>query len=215
MCRRCLFVSHPQHRILLWMKEQVKVEDRFNPNEFHRILTNLCRHDKKRVQWALRLTRHPRFIRSNLIESIREGKPLVPHADLLVAYGQVFQTEDFSEGWETNDDAWGKCYVRSLVHARKFPDMLLYAEGLCASFITASPEVMHAWNVTIGKGWVFDSTWPMSHWNQYFGIVFDLDWVKKNCVMECGIFYPEYWPHNEAKVREYLSLRKELGTGLK
>ena len=81
---------------------------------------------------------------------------------------------------------------------RKFPNDLTYAEGFAASLFEGQirPHFgLHAWAVT-REGEAIDPTWP--HGVEYFGVVFDLDYVLKTVTRreEYGVIdnYQEDFP---------------------
>lgn len=84
------------------------------------------------------------------------------------------------------------CFESSFIYAEQTG--LFYVEGLA---INPSGAQIHAWNSTDGTD-VLDYTWPHQHVNRYFGIVFDVEKMKK------------YWPVPGA----ILAYRKQESKGI-
>lgn len=82
------------------------------------------------------------------------------------------------------------CFENSFHYAEKYG--LLYVEGLA---VNPSGIQLHAWNSITGHD-VFDYTWPYQHVNKYFGLIFEVEWLKKHWPAPGGIL-----PHlfDEAK----------------
>ncbi len=205
MCQKCIFRAQKFPKPFLSFRARTMKWDR---NQFQQAARALCKHDRKRFHAAQRqLKKKSVTIAEFLKIGLERGRPFMPWADLLLNYGQVFRTPDCSEFITFDEFSLGNCYGMAYTECKIEP-MMQYAEGLSWGFPAHInyPPLWHAWNVN-PRGAVIDLTWPMSHWNEYLGIVFDLDWVKENCVMECGIFHPENWPHNEERVRHYLAFQ--------
>jgi hypothetical protein len=73
------------------------------------------------------------------------------------------------------------CYENSFQHAEKTG--LLYVEGIG---ISPNGPMVHAWNSTDGTD-VLDYTWPQQHLNRYFGIIYDVAWIKENWPIPGGM----------------------------
>jgi hypothetical protein len=205
MCQKCIFRVQKFPKPILIYRDKVVDWDR---NQFQTAARALCKHDRKRFAFAQRYAEKDWMpIAEFLRIGLDQDKPFVPWADLLLNYGQNFRTPDCSEHVTFDEFSLGNCFGMAYALCGAEPAMQ-YAEGLSWSFPEHLHEVplWHAWNVN-PKGGVIDLTWPTSHWNEYFGIIFDLKWVKENCVTECGIFHPKNWPHNEERVRHYLNLQ--------
>lgn len=210
MCPKCIFRveeypnSFPAY-VLLY-REHVIGWDR---NQFQQAERHLCEHDQERFDLVCRYVKENSVtIPDFLVLTLAKGTLFVPWMDLLVHYGKGFHTPDYSSGIEFGDESLENCYGMAYQASSYWPAMQ-YAEGLCWRFPDdiGRPPLWHVWNIHPISGGVYDLTWPMSHWNEYFGIVFDLQWVKENCKMECGIFHPANWPYNEDPVRHYLQSR--------
>ncbi len=66
------------------------------------------------------------------------------------------------------------CYENSFQYAEE--KGLRYVEGIA---INPTGVQLHAWNSTDGVD-VLDYTWPFQHVNKYFGIEWDIEWLKKH-----------------------------------
>ena len=93
------------------------------------------------------------------------------------------------------------CFENSFKHAQKTG--LLYVEGVAAN---PSGIMIHAWNSTDGTD-VLDFTWPHQHVNQYFGIVFDVQWMLRHSPIPGGILV---YLHQETLERQVDSLIKTI-----
>ncbi len=205
MCQKCIFRVQKFPKPAIVYRKKVRHWDR---NQFQQAERNLCKHDRKRFAFARRyVDKRSITISKFLQKGIEQGKPFVPWADLLVNYGQMFRAPDCSSFMKFDEFSRGNCCGMAYLVHQEIPEMA-YAEGLAWAFpahINSGP-LWHGWNVN-PRGSAIDYTWPTSHWNEYFGIVFDLDWVRENCVAKSGIFYQECWPQNEERVRHYLAFQ--------
>lgn len=93
----------------------------------------------------------------------------------MLARASEFSAKQLQEPVPYFDPPWW-CFENSYHHAEQ--KGLLYVEGIG---ISPNGPMVHAWNSTDGTD-VIDYTWPWQHKNKYFGIVYDLTWMKK------------YWP---------------------
>lgn len=93
----------------------------------------------------------------------------------MLARASEFSAKQLQEPVPYFDRPWW-CFENSYHHAEQ--KGLLYVEGIG---ISPNGPMVHAWNSTDGTD-VIDYTWPWQHKNKYFGIVYDLTWMKK------------YWP---------------------
>ncbi len=98
----------------------------------------------------------------------------------LIAEAKVFTPKPLATPVPYFDPPW-HCFENSFSHAEQHN--LLYVEGIA---INPSGPQIHAWNSTDGTD-VLDYTWPYQHVNHYFGIVFPLEWMKKNWPARGGI----------------------------
>lgn len=95
----------------------------------------------------------------------------LPGATFLAQHGTEFPTKDWGENHEFL--APGRCYQNSL-GLRLNNSELQYAEGIC---VCPSGVEYHAWNIK--DGYVYDRTYPMSHYSRYFGTTLEPHWLAK------------------------------------
>ncbi len=119
---------------------------------------------------------------------------------LLLKHGRNFEAgnlpqEEFVRGFKEEDLHSWCCFYNTASMARKYG--LQYAEGFAVS---PSGPMLHAWNVQAGKA--IDYTWPATHLNRYFGMIFDLDWLDQIGCPDGGVFY--YWSKNQLAFENYL-----------
>lgn len=111
----------------------------------------------------------------------------------VLEFGQEFLADE-GEPWQCRLP-W-RCYENAYNLAEGSGGRVHYVEGICLSPFGG---MLHAWGVCDGK--VLDYTWPAPHFNRYFGVVFDIEFLKEQG-LHGGVFCR--WD----PVLKYLSAKK-------
>lgn len=202
MCHKC-FLRFSRERDFLGIDSRSRIGN--DPNELYQSFMSPCRHDKKRLLQNRGLSfESPRERMESLLrtDQISGEDPAREIMELLLEYGETFPIAEPAPKWKAPEPYW-KCFNTAYGVYRSC-NRYLYAEGIATAFTEVLWPMLHAWNIDASTGLLHDFTWPMAPWNQYLGIVFDLDWTAENCAMPHGIFHPINWEYNRGPVTEYL-----------
>lgn len=165
--------------------------------DLHIILRNPTKSELNEIEKAQ--ARFP-SIQNILSEKNPNSSEWKHNRDILLRYGKPFPNiNDFKNNWPGRNT--GQCFSMSFLVAQKNPNFL-YTEGIGIP-ITGKP-MLHAWNICKEDGKVYDFTWPGSHLCRYYGIIFEIEWIRNNCLTKGAVLHHLSWKHNEKAVLRYL-----------
>ena len=102
-------------------------------------------------------------------------------APLVLEFGKEYRARESPTPWKMLK--YGQCYENAVQVARESGGRIRYVEGLC---IAPFAVMLHGWNVK--DGLVIDRTWPMAHFNRYFGVTFSLAFLDRVGLPNGGVF---------------------------